>query len=150
MSDNMGGYLGAAGARTSERKSWFGEIAKGLILTLVVWGSLCIIWGMTYLTVLLLSPESKFISYFRSNPRVFWAIDVAIGIPCFIGLVLWALQELGDADWTSLKGNHDLSGIMPMTPAIRGVLFLRWLRKTKPSKKGSNIEQELADRLKGK
>lgn len=120
--------LGAPGARTTERKDWLTEIKKGVLLTIVIWLAMCLLWFSVSFIAWLIDPYSTPVQWFRERPRIWLAVNVGLGIPCLFGLIVWARQELLDADWTSLQGKHGLSGIMPMTPFVRLVLFMRWLR----------------------
>ena len=123
--------LGAPGARTTERKDWLSTIKKGVMLTIIIWGSLCLIWLLASAVAWLVAPYSPAVQWFRDRPRFWLAVNIGLGIPCLIGTVIWARQELLDEDWTSLQGKHGLSGVMPMTPMVRLVLFARWLRSTR-------------------
>lgn len=132
--------LGAPGARTNERKDWLTEIKKGVLLTIIIWLAMCLLWLSISVVAWLIDPRSTIVQWFRERPRIWLAVNVGLGIPCLFGLIVWARQELLDADWTSLQGKHGLSGIMPMTPMVRLVLFARWLWASKhprPRDKGS-------------
>ena len=142
--------LGAPGARTTERKDWLTEIKKGVLLSIVIWLALCSLWGILSGGLWLVAPNSAIVRWFRVRPRCWFAVNVGLAVPCLFGLINWARQELLDADWTSLQGKHALSGVMPMTPLVRLVFFVRWLRgQPKAEKKPfSPIEAELLMRLK--
>ena len=141
--------LGAPGARTTERKDWLTEIKKGVLLTIITWIALCLLWLIVSGGIWFLFPDSKPVRWFLDHPRWWVAANGALAVPCLIGLINWARQELLDADWTSLQGKHALSGIMPMTPMVRLVFFVRWLKgQPKDKKPFSPIEAELLMRLK--
>lgn len=143
--------LGAPGARTTERKDWLTEIKKGVLLTVITWLALCSLWGILSGCLWLVAPDSGIVRWFLVRPRYWLAVNVGLAIPCLIGLINWARQELLDSDWTSLQGKHGLSGIMPMTPLVRFVLFMRWLKKKpKAEKPATPVDAELFMKLKGK
>lgn len=145
----MNSGFGAPGARTTERKDWLTEIKKGVLLTIITWVALCLLWMIVSGGIWFLFPDSGLVHWFLDRPRWWWAANGALAVPCLIGLINWARQELLDADWTSLQGKHALSGIMPMTPLVRLVFFVRWLREQPKTKKPfSPIEAELLMRLK--
>lgn len=127
-----------AGARTSEFKTWFTEIKKGVLLTILIWAALCMIWFLISAVVWLIDPHSSIVYWFKERPRLWLAINVALGIPCLSGFVIWARQELHDADFTSLQGKHGLSGILPMMPLVRAVMAVgnawMWWRRNRPTK----------------
>lgn len=140
--------LGAPGARTTERKDWLSTIKKGVSLTFIIWLGLCGLWFFISATAWLINPHSVLVQWFRDRPRVWLAVNVGLGIPCLIGMITWARQELLDEDWTSLQGKHGLSGIMPMTPFVRLILFARWLRE-KPRPERQSRMSKLYDFLFG-
>lgn len=145
----MGSGWGGPGPRTSEEKSWKGEIKKGIVLTFLIWFGLCLIWGISFFGVWFLFPDGKLTRWGLDHPRHLVAVIGPLAILCIIGFIVWARQELFDADWTSLQGKHALSGVMPMTPLVRLVFFVRWLREQPKTKKPfSPIEAELLMRLK--
>jgi len=143
--------LGAPGARTTERKNWLSEIWKGIVLSFAIWVALCLIWCISSIGFWFLFPDNKIVRWILDHPRWWWVVIGALAIFCLIGFVVWAWQELHDADWTSLQGKHALSGVMPMTPLVRLVFFARWLRgQPKPEKPAKpSIEAELLMRLRG-
>jgi len=146
----MGSGWGNSGPRTNEQKNWLTEIKKGILLTIIIWVALCLLWLIVSGGIWFLFPDSKLARWFLDHPRWWVAANGALAVPCLIGLINWARQELLDADWTSLQGKHALSGVMPMTPLVRLVFFVRWLRgQPKAEKKPfSPIEAELLMRLK--
>lgn len=147
---NNRGYLGQPGPRTSEFKTWITEIKKGILLTAIIWAAACLIWLLISAGMQLVAPHSNAVYWFRERPRVWLSIHVWLGIPCLLGLIVWARQELLDADWTSLQGKHGLSGIMPMTPAVRSVLFWKWWRENRPLKIKKSRRQKLEDEYRRK
>lgn len=145
----MNSGFGAPGARTTERKDWLTEIKKGVLLTIITWLALCSLWLIVSGFLWLVAPNSGLVRWFLDRPRYWLAVNVGLAVPCLFGLINWARQELLDADWTSLQGKHALSGVMPMTPLVRLVFFVRWLRgQPKEKKPFSPIEAELLMRLK--
>lgn len=125
-----------AGARTSEFKTWLTEIKKGISLTILIWLALCLIWFLVSAVVWLVDPYSSIVYWFKERPRLWWAVNVGLGIPCLFGFIVWARQELHDADFTSLQGKHGLSGILPMMPLVRTVMAAgsawMWWRRNRP------------------
>jgi hypothetical protein len=143
-----GGGFGQPGPRTYEHKDWLTTIKKGIACTIVIWLGLCVGWLAVSLGLWLVAPDSGIIRWFGDRPRVWASVHVWMLLPCLIGMIVWARQELLDEDWTSLSGKHGLSGIMPMTPLVRMVMFLRWLKQDRAQKpKPQNAEIELRARL---
>lgn len=142
----MGSGWGGPGPRTSEQKSWQGEIKKGIVLTFLIWFGLCLIWGISFFGVWFLFPDGKLTRWGLDHPRHLVAVIGPLAILCIIGFIVWARQELFDADWTSLQGKHALSGVMPMTPLVRLVFFVRWLREQPKAEKKNKGSVDLSYR----
>lgn len=142
------GGFGQPGPRTTERKDWLSEIKKGVLLTIVIWMALCLAWLLLSAILWLVAPDCGLVRWFEDRPRVWGAVNLGLGLPCLFGLIVWARQELLDADWTSLQGRHELSGIMPMTPIIRLIMFWQWMRDNRtPRVSAQDAEIELRARL---
>lgn len=126
------------GPRTSETKTWWTTIKKGISLTIILWAVACLIWFLLSFGAWLNDPHSPWVHWFKERPRVWFSVNVYLGIPVLLGTLVWAWQELLDEDFTSLHGKHALSGIMPMTILVRLVMTAgtawMWWRRNRPVK----------------